>query len=194
MKDDHVFASDIADEFGITEKDLTPIINTLRTWKQIHPEKTKTPSAQRKIYKNREFARILDSKITAIHLETSNDVIHLSAADPLFHYFNKSIIRMRDAFNREMKDSDRLWNKNINSWLERQIFRSFIHYFRNSDLKQFDQRAVIGLFLAHFETRPIDTPEQWQSNMRGADSYNDYLNNIVKHLHDKYRKELSAKK
>jgi len=189
--DDHTFASEIANEFKIPLQDLTPIIKTIRIWKQIHPEKTYTPSAQRKIYKNREFARIIDLPINAIHLETANDVIHLTEADPLFHYFEISIKRMKSAFNREMIASDRQWNKVINTWAERQIFRYFIMYFRNSSLIQFNQRAIIGLFFAHFEIKKIDTPEQWQNNMRGADNYNDYLNNIVKNMHNKYLKELS---
>jgi len=191
---DYAFAEKITNEFKISLKDLIPIINTIRIWKTLHPEKTNLPSSKRKTYSVRELIRILEApefKVTTIHLETPDDVIHLSENDPLFHYFNAPIQRLRNAFQKEMITADKQWSKQINIWGERQIFRCFISYFRNHDLNIFSQRAIIGLFLCHFGINgrvPIMTPDQWENNMIG-DNYYDYLNFIVKYRHNKYLKE-----
>jgi len=186
---DYAFAEEIADEFGIPLQDLTNIISTLRTWKQLKGQRKDFPSGKRKEYS--DLIRILeapDFKVTTIHLEIPGDVVHLSEDDPLFYYFNTSIKRMRDAFQKEMITADKQWSKQINKWSERQIFRYFSG---RPGLSIFNQRAIIGLFLCHFEINgrvPIMTPDQWENNMIG-DNYYDYLNFIVKYRHNKYLKE-----
>lgn len=189
MKTDEIFASEVADEFGIPLQSLVQLVNTLRSWKQVHPEKINLPSWKRGKYAN--LIRIMDSpdfRVTDIHLETPGDVIHLSEDDPLFYYFNTSIKRMQNAFKREMVLADKQWSKYINEWAKRQIFRYVISYSKNHNLSVFNQRAIIGLFLIHFEInlrKPIMTPAQWENKMIG-DGHNDYLNFIVKYQYKKY--------
>lgn len=191
---DQIFAEEISKDFGIPLSYLTNLISDLRAWKRVVPEKKDRPSVERKI--NADLIRILDStdfKVKIIHIETETDYIHLFAEDPLFHLFNRAIKLFKDNFDKEMSEADKKWTKYINEWSKRQIFRYFIFYSRNHDLKLFDQRAVIGLFLVHFEVnfrKPIMTADQWVRNMTSADNYNDYLNHIVKYQHNKYTKEL----
>jgi hypothetical protein len=194
---DQEFALKVADEFKIPLQDLTKFISDLRTWKELKGQKKDFPSVKRKT--EADFCRIIDDpnfNVITIHIETNDDVIHLSEDDPLFYYFNTSIKRMKQAFQKEMITADKQWRKQINTQLERDIFRHFIFYFRNHNLLLFSQRAIIGLFLLHFEIYfrdPIMTEEQWENNKKGLTYYR-YLNNIVKHKHNKYLKELSPQK
>ena len=192
---DHNFALEIVKDFGIPLQVLTNIIHSHRTMKQLKGERKDFPSWKRTKYA--DLIRIVDSpdfKINKIHLETPGDVIHLSEDDPLFRFFNSSIKLFRANFRKEMIRADKEFTREINKWSEKQIFKFFISYFKIHNLIQFNQRAIIGLFLCHFEIDgrdPIMTPDQWVKNMGSADNYYDYLNNRVKYRHTKYLKEFA---
>lgn len=140
--------------------------------------------------KNKNFARIIQSPVEVIHIETREGVIHLDKRDPLFHYFNPGIKRVQDNFNKELSREDKAWHKKLDGMAEQMIFRFFDTYYNNTGSTAVERDAVIGECLRHFgiyARTPIKTENEWIDDMKSADTYPDYLHNQVKSRRKKYK-------
>jgi len=188
-EEDQRFVGGIVEEFNVPEGSLAQIVNITGALKRLIPAKKNHASYKRLIHE--DLIRILSSpefKATAICIETDTDKIYLSSEDPLFHYFNTSIRRMRAAFNKEMKGADIQWSKHINGMAMRQIFNYF-NSLEQYNITLSNRRTIIGLILVHlgvYERKPIMTVRGWEAGKMTEDNYYDYLNQRVRPLLRKY--------
>lgn len=184
---DQEFTEYLIKEYGIQAKRLPELISVVRMLRDTVPA---SGSPHRN--KNKDFNRIIQAPVEAIHIETSEGVIHLDKKDPLFQYFNLGIKRVRDNFNKELGREDKRWQKKLSDMAEKTIFNFFDTYYKNSKVTAVERDAPIGECLRHFgiySRKPILTRDEWVENMKSADTYPDYLHNIVKSRRKKFRKD-----
>lgn len=192
-EEDRKFVDDIVKEFNVPEHSLANIVYVTGDLMLIIPEKMNHASYKRLIHE--DLVRILASpefKATAIVIETDTNRIYLSSEDPLFHYFNTSINRMRSAFNKEMKGADKQWSKHINGMAMQQLFNYF-KYLEQQNISKFNRWAILGLIMVHFGIRPrkpIKSERKWKADKIAGktkeNSYHAYLGSRVRPLLRKY--------
>jgi len=184
---DWKFIEGLSQEFGIPLDLLVELSSFVRFWVDAAP----APGSPHRD-KNKDFDRIIQAPVEAIHIETSEGVIHLDKRDPLFQYFNLGIKRVQGNLNKELTKADKQWQKKLNDMAEKTIFNYFDTYYKNTKTTAVERDAVIGECLRHFgisARTPILTRDEWVENMKSADTYHDYLHNIVKSRGKKYRKK-----
>ncbi|MBE0668931.1 MAG: hypothetical protein IH593_14825 [Bacteroidales bacterium] len=181
---DQEFIEYLSKRFDIPLKRLQDLVVIVRTCVNATP----APGSPHRD-KNKDFARIVEAPVQVVHIETREGVIHLSSKDHLFQYFNRAITLLRGNFIKEMNGEDKKWQKQMNDMAERSIFR-FFDVFRTKGMTAVDRDAAIGRCLCHFRIyarTPILTEAEWDENRRSADTYHDYLHQIVKSRRKKFK-------
>lgn len=183
---DWKFIEGLSEEFDIPLDRLVELASFVRSFVDATP----TPGSPHRD-KNKDFDRIIQAPVDAIHIETKEGVIHLDKRDPLFQYFNLGIKRVQNNFIKELNKADKQWQKKLSDMAEKAIFNYFDTYYKNKRTTAVERDAVIGECLCHFRIFgriPILTRDEWVENMKSADTYHDYLHNIVKSRRKKFRK------
>jgi hypothetical protein len=184
---DWKFIEGLSEEYGIPMNILVELASFVRYWVDATP----VPGSPHRT-KNKDFDRIIHASVEAIHIETSEGVIHLNKRDPLFQYFNIGIRRVQGNFNKELNKADKQWQKKLNDMAEKTIFNVIDSYYKDKQKTAVERDSVIGECLRHFGVNartPIQTRDEWVENIKSADTYHDYLHNIVKSRRKKFRKK-----
>jgi hypothetical protein len=175
---DQTFIDYLSQTYGIQAKRLPELMIIVRAMRGSVP----APGSPHRD-KNTDFDRIIQAPVQTIHIETEEGVIHLHRQDPLFQYFGIAIKRVQDNFGKELSREDKKWQKKLSGMAEKAIFNFFDTVYNNNGATAVERDAVIGECLRHFEIyarTPIRTRDEWVEDMKSADTYPDYLHNIVK--------------
>lgn len=184
---DQEFTEYLIKEYGIQAKRLPELISVVRMLRDTVPA---SGSPHRN--KNKDFNRIIQAPVEAIHIETSEGVIHLDKKDPLFQYFNRSIKIVQGNFNKELNKADKQWQKKLSEMAEKTIFNFFDTYCEDTEMMGRDGDSMIGECLRHFEILKrthIKTRDEWVEDWKSTHNYPDYLHDIVKSRRKKFRKD-----